>query len=86
MATLNIASIREKNCRNCHVLPTKRRRAYNGSANLPVVSAAPETTWNGYSSLSEITVAVYARTPLNLLGTTGLFTDNMPLFSLSRGC
>ncbi len=86
MATLNIAWTREKNFTNCHVLLTKQRRAYNGSANLPVVSAAPGTTWSGYSSLSESTVAVYSGAFLILLGRTGLFADNMALFSLSRGC
>jgi hypothetical protein len=86
MATLNITRIREKNFNNYHVLLTKQRRAYNESANLPVVSAAPETTWSGSSSLSEIRVAAYAGALLILLGRTGLFADNMALFSLRRGC
>jgi hypothetical protein len=86
MATLNIAWTREKNFTNCHVRLTKPRCVYNGSANLPVVFAATETTWNGYSSLSESTVAVYSGAFLILLGRTGLFADNMALFSLRRGC
>ena len=86
MATLNITGNHEKNFKNCHVLLTKQLLAESGSANLPGVSAAPEATWNGYSSLSEITVAVYTGAFLILLGKTGLFADNMALFGLRRGC
>ena len=82
MATLNIEWIREQNFRNCHVLPTKQRRAYNGSVTLPGVFAATETTWRLCSSPSEITVPVYTGAFLILLGRTGLFADNMALFGL----